>query len=107
MKTIRFDDPRLPGLMQSGAIHSGYGVGPGEADGYILDEYDEDDKRGCFGGMLEAIEFGHQPKCWCGMHKPEEIPDAAEQARLRKQWAEQDAATTRLLDLVRPRREEW
>lgn len=36
MKTIRFDDPRLPRLMQEGAILSGYGVAGCEPDGYLL-----------------------------------------------------------------------
>ncbi|MEN6644711.1 MAG: hypothetical protein ABFE08_19915 [Armatimonadia bacterium] len=106
MKFLRFDDPRVPRLMQEGARLSGYGIGFGEPDGYILaDSSDEADKRGCWMGMMETIWFGHEPRCWCGLHTESEIPDAEEQERLRKQWADEYDAARRLDEI--DRREEW
>jgi len=78
MNTLRFDDPRLPRLMQEGAVLSGYGVGFGEADGYILMD-DEDEP--------EAV----QPE------EPEELePAAVAAARAMEEIEERDRRRERM-----------
>lgn len=67
MKHLRFDDPRLPRLMQSGAVHSGYGVGPGEPDGYILMD-DEDEPE-----AVQPKEEELEPAAWTNARAMEEI----------------------------------
>lgn len=67
MKTIRFDDPRLPRLMQSGAILSGYGVGEGEPDGYIL--MDDEDEPESVQPEPEELE----PAAWTNARAREQI----------------------------------
>ena len=66
MKTIRFDDPRLPRLMQSGAILSGYGVGYGEPDGYLLMDDDEPE-------AVQPKEEELEPAAWTNARAMEEI----------------------------------
>lgn len=67
MRTIRFDDPRLPRLMQSGAILSGYGVGFGEPDGYLLMD-DEDEPV-----AVQPQEEEPEPAAWTNARAAEEI----------------------------------
>ena len=66
MKTLRFDDPRLPRLMQSGAILSGYGVGYGEPDGYLLMDDDEPE-------AVQPKEEELEPAAWTNARAMEEI----------------------------------
>lgn len=68
MKTIRFDDPRLPRLLQSGAVHSGYGVAGCEPDGYILMD-DEDEPEAVHQDEPEELE----PAAWTNARAMEEI----------------------------------
>jgi hypothetical protein len=67
MKTIRFDDPRLPRLMQEGAILSGYGVAGCEPDGYILMD-DEDEPE-----AVQPKEEELEPAAWTNARAMEEI----------------------------------
>jgi hypothetical protein len=67
MKTLRFDDPRLPRLMQEGAILSGYGVGYGEPDGYLL--MDDEDEPEPVQPEPEELE----PAAWTNARAAEEI----------------------------------
>ena len=68
MKALRFDDPRLPRLMQEGAILSGYGVGFGEPDGYLLMD-DEDEPVAVQPQEEEELE----PAAWTRARAMEEI----------------------------------
>ncbi len=68
MKTIRFDDPRLPRLMQEGAILSGYGVGGGEPDGYLWFDSEDEVKA-----LTDAEPEELEPAAWTNARAAEEI----------------------------------